>query len=190
MAESVELARIRREAFLRALRRAGQNPSVAIVTVALLAQELGLHVAQLGFVTQPLVSEGLITVQGGSDSGAVAFTEKGMSEALEVIKRRSPSRAKTKILCIDTEPETVQRVKDAGYTVFNVSMGYRTGKRAFPFPAPNEVDLIVCDLKRPAYFDSTKWGPSSNNNSKCTIVRRHHSAPEIRPDDRITMRRL
>jgi predicted transcriptional regulator len=134
MAESVELARIRREAFLRALHRAAQNPSVKIATVASLAQELSLHVAQLGFVMQPLVSEGLITVQGGSDSGAVEFTEKGMSEANEVINRHSPSRAKIKILCIDTEPETVQRVKDAGYTVFNVSMGYRTGKKRLSIP--------------------------------------------------------
>src|SRR2546426_900606 len=126
MAEYVELARIRREAFLRALHRAAQNPSVTVVTLALLAQELSLHVAQLGFVMHPLVSEGLITVEGGSDSGAVAFTEKGMSEANEIIKRRSPSRARTKILCIDTEPEIAQRMKDAGYAVFDVSMGFRT----------------------------------------------------------------
>src|SRR5271157_4150691 len=103
MVESLDLARIRREAFLRALHRAAQNPSVTVVTAASLAQELSLHVAQLGFVTQPLVSDGLITVQGVSDSGAVAFTEKGMSEANEIINRHSPSRIRTKLLCIDTE---------------------------------------------------------------------------------------
>jgi TIR domain len=171
MAESADLAIIRREAFLRALHRAAQNPSVTVVTVTLLAEELSLHIAQLGFVIQPLVAEGLMTVQGGLDSGAVAFTEKGLSEANEIINRRSPSRARIKILCIDTEPEIAKRMKDVGYTVFDVSMGYRTGKRGFPSPAPNEVDLIVCDLRRPACFDSTDWGPGRSNSSfKCKII--------------------
>src|SRR5271165_3622943 len=171
MAESADLAIIRREALLRALHRAAQNPSVTVVTVTLLAQELSLHVAQLGFVIQPLVAEGLITVQGGLVPGAVAFTEKGLSEANEIINRRSPSRARTKIVCIDSEPEIVQRMKDAGYSVFDVSMGFRTGKRGFSFPAPNEADLIVCDLRRPACFDSTDWGPGrSNDNFNCKII--------------------
>ncbi len=170
MAESVELAHIRREAFLRALHRAAQKQSVTILTTPSLSQELSLHLPQLGFLIRDLVSEGLVTLQGGLDSGAVVFTEKGLAEANEVINRRSPSRAKTRILCIDTELETLERLKDAGYTVSNVSMGYRTGKRDFPFPAPNEVDLVVCDLKHPACFDRTKWGPGFNNNFKCTVV--------------------
>ena len=80
------------------------------------------------------------------------------------------ARAKTKILCIDTEPEVSARLKEAGYTVFDVSMGYRTGKRGFHFPAPHEVNLIICDLLRPACFDRAKWGPGANDNFRCTIL--------------------
>jgi hypothetical protein len=171
IAERDDLSRIRREAFLRALLRAARDPSVTIVTVASLAQALSLPIGLLRFVVDPLVSEGLITTEGGLDSGSVVFTEKGMVEANEVVNRRIPSRTKTKILCVDTEPETTQGLKDAGYTVFEVSMGYRTGKRAFPFPAPNEVHLILCDLRRPACFDSRDWGPTGgNDNFRCRVV--------------------
>jgi predicted nucleotide-binding protein len=171
MAESVDLATIRREAFLRALHRAAQDPSVTIVTVALLGQALALPLGLLRFVIDPLVSEGLIRIEGGLDSGSVLFTEKGIFEANKVVNRRSPLRAAIKILCVDTEPETVQRLKDAGYAIFEVSMGYRTGKRNFPFPPPNEMNFIACDLRRPACFDSRDWGPSGNNdNFRCRVV--------------------
>jgi len=122
-------------------------------------------------VIDTLVSDGLITIEGGLDSGSVLLTEKGILEINEVVNRRQPSRTKTKILCVDTEPETGQRLKDAGYAVFEVSMGYRTGKRNFSFPPPNEMNLIVCDLKRPACFDAQDWGPSgSNDNYRCRII--------------------
>jgi hypothetical protein len=171
MAESVDLAKIRNKALLRALRRAVENPSVTVVTVASLAEELSLHPAQLNFVMQPLISGGLITVKGELDSGAVAFTERGMAYASDVIDRASLRVRRTRVLCIDTEPAIVQRMKEAHYVVFDVSMGFRTGKRAFSFPAPNEVDLIVCDLRRPACFDSTDWGPGrSNDNFRCKII--------------------
>lgn len=50
-------------------------------------------------------------------------------------------------------------------------MGYRTGKLGFHFPAPHEVDLIICDLKRPACFDRKNWGPNGgNDNFRCKII--------------------
>jgi diguanylate cyclase (GGDEF)-like protein len=171
MAESVDLGKIRRDAFLRALHRAAQDPSVAIVTVSSLSQTLSLPLGLLRFVIDPLVSEGLITTQGAPDSGSVVFTEKGMLEANEVINRKPLPKARVKILCIDTEPETASRLKDAGHSVFEASMGYRTGKRDFPFPPPNEMNLIVCDLRHPACFDSRDWGPSgSNDNFRCRVL--------------------
>jgi hypothetical protein len=172
MAEPADLATIRRHAFLRALHRTAKHTSATVVPVLSLVQALSLPIGLLRFVIDPLVSEGVITIEGGLDSGTVLLTEKGILEVNGVVNRHQPSRTKTKILCVDTEPETGQRLKDAGYAVFEVSMGYRTGKRNFSFPPPNEMNLIVCDLKRPACFDAKDWGPSgSNDNYRCRIIR-------------------
>ncbi len=166
---SDELKTIRREAFLRVLCKATNGEEGKAVPLASLAQDVSLNVHLLGFLVRPLVSEGLVTVQGASASESVALTKQGASEANGLLNKR-PSHPKTKILCIDTEPEITQRLKETGFTVFNVSMGYRTGQRAFSFPAPNEVNLIVCDLRRPACFDSRDWGPGKNSNFGCKIV--------------------
>ena len=75
-----------------------------------------------------------------------------------------------RVLCIDCEPETVAGIKAAGYGAVSVELGYRTGKRNFVAP-PHEFDLMVCDLKKPACFDSKDWGPHGrNDNFRCTIV--------------------
>jgi predicted nucleotide-binding protein len=60
-------------------------------------------------------------------------------------------------------------VQAANHVVSSVQLGYRTGRRSFPV-APHEYDLMVCDLKKPACFDLTRWGPGGNNNQHCTIV--------------------
>ena len=62
------------------------------------------------------------------------------------------------VLAIDSEPETLETIVAAGHTVHPAEMGYRTAKRRF-IVAPHEVDLILCDLKKPACYDSTFWGP-------------------------------
>jgi hypothetical protein len=73
------------------------------------------------------------------------------------------------VLCLDTEPETLQQLK-ASHNVLGVPFGYRDGVR-YLHRAPQDFDLIVCDLRRPACFDRTKWGPyGGNDNYKCAIV--------------------
>lgn len=75
-----------------------------------------------------------------------------------------------RVLCIDCEPETVAGLKGAGHSAVSVELGYRTGKRNFVAP-PHEYDLMVCDLKKPACFDSTDWGPyGKNDNTRCELV--------------------
>jgi hypothetical protein len=75
-----------------------------------------------------------------------------------------------RVLCIDCEPEMVTAIKGKGHSVASVELGYRTGKRNFLSP-PHECDLIVCDLKKPACFDSTDWGPGGrNDNYRCALV--------------------
>ena len=72
------------------------------------------------------------------------------------------------ILCIDTEPETVQTIEAEGHVVTQGEFGFRTGRRNMPHP-PHEYDLIICDLRQPACFDRTHWGPGKNDNYQCTI---------------------
>jgi predicted nucleotide-binding protein len=74
-----------------------------------------------------------------------------------------------RVLCIDCEPETVSAIEGAGHSPATVELGYRTGKRNF-FVPPHECDLIVCDLKKPACFDCTDWGPGRNDNFHCVLV--------------------
>lgn len=74
----------------------------------------------------------------------------------------------THLLCIDTEPETVQSLREAGHDVTTGELGYRTGRPLLESP-PHEYDLLVCDLKRPACFDATHWGPGKNDNFHCRI---------------------
>jgi hypothetical protein len=74
-----------------------------------------------------------------------------------------------RVLCIDCEPETVGGIK-SGHSAVSVELGYRTGKRHFIVP-PHEYDLIVCDIKKPACFDITDWGPGRRNgNHRCALV--------------------
>lgn len=87
------------------------------------------------------------------------------------LKGASRSATGKRVLCIDTEPETVKWLKLAGHRVSDVQMGYKTGTRSFVSPAPHEVDVIVCDLKRPACFDAFDWGPGSgNDNFRCKVI--------------------
>src|SRR6202049_2287571 len=75
-----------------------------------------------------------------------------------------------RVLCVDTEPETVRHLSDAGLEVEPAEVGYRTGRRRIS-NAPHEYDLIVCDLKQPACYDGSSWGPQGeNDNYKCRIV--------------------
>jgi predicted nucleotide-binding protein len=106
------------------------------------------------------------------------LTSPGLAAAHSLLEDRS--RLKTRILCIDMEPEVIDRLKTSGYAVHDVSMGYRTGKRSFAFPPPNEVDLIVCDLRRPGCFDVSDWGPQgANNNFDCRLLPYEQADPSF-----------
>jgi len=72
------------------------------------------------------------------------------------------------VLCLDTEPETVQTLRAAGHIVETGEIGYRTGRPIIMTP-PHEFDLLISDLRRPACFDATHWGPGGNDNFKCKI---------------------
>jgi hypothetical protein len=158
-----------RDACLRALYKAASGKPNTLTREAKLAKDLDVPQPLLGFLLRRLAHEGLITIQVRAEGSMIELTQAGLVAGLALMEDRS--RPKTKILCIDTEPEVVQGLEAAGYVVHDVSMGYRTGKRDFAFPAPNEVDLMVCDLRRPACFDTTDWGPSgSNNNFQCRTV--------------------
>lgn len=74
-----------------------------------------------------------------------------------------------RILCIDCEPETVAGLKGSGLIAVAAELGYRSGKRRFGTP-PHEYDLMVCDLRKPACFDSQDWGPGRNDNFHCKLV--------------------
>jgi hypothetical protein len=74
------------------------------------------------------------------------------------------------ILCLDTEQRTVAALQAAGHSVLSAPFGYRTGMRYLHRP-PQELDLVVCDMRRAACFDVRRWGPyGGNDNYKCTIV--------------------
>lgn len=75
----------------------------------------------------------------------------------------------TRILCIDTAPATGEALVAAGHEVFAGTLGYTDGQPRLAMP-PHEVDLILCDLRKPACFDSDWWGPGRNDNFQCTIV--------------------
>lgn len=72
------------------------------------------------------------------------------------------------ILCIDTEPETIKTIEAAGHTVAQGDIGFRTGRPNLSHP-PHEHDVLICDLRRPACFDVTYWGPGKNDNFRCKI---------------------
>ena len=72
------------------------------------------------------------------------------------------------VLCIDTEPKTAQAIADAGHDVEIGDLGFRTGRPLLRHP-PHEFDLLVCDLRKPACFDKTFWGPGKNDNYRCKI---------------------
>ena len=72
------------------------------------------------------------------------------------------------ILCVDTEPETIEIIKASGYSVEHGDIGFRSGHPNLPYP-PHEFDLIICDLRQPACYDATYWGPGKNSNIKCKI---------------------
>lgn len=84
-----------------------------------------------------------------------------------------------RILCIDTEPETIRALRDFGHTVESGDIGYRTGAPRLSIP-PHEFDLIACDLRKPACFDRLKWGEGRNDNYRAIIE------PEVR-DEQIRM---
>jgi hypothetical protein len=81
----------------------------------------------------------------------------------------STSFGMTRILCLDTDDATVEGLRHAGYEVEAGSLGYQTGVRNQPFP-PHEFDVVIHDLKKPACYDSTDWGPGGNDNRFCKIV--------------------
>ena len=74
-----------------------------------------------------------------------------------------------RILCIDTDPAAAEALRAAGHAVFAGSLGYTDGRPRLATP-PHEVDIIVCDLRMPACFDTNEWGPGRNDNFQCTIV--------------------
>jgi hypothetical protein len=75
----------------------------------------------------------------------------------------------TSVLCLDTEPATIEAIRAKGHSVAVGNLGYRTGMFEQPHP-PHEFEAIICDLKKPACFDGTHWGPGANNNTQCKIV--------------------
>jgi hypothetical protein len=72
------------------------------------------------------------------------------------------------VISIDTEPETVEALRAEGHAVEMGEIGYRTGQQLLVAP-PHESDLLICDLRRPACFDATNWGPGRNDNFRCKI---------------------
>lgn len=74
------------------------------------------------------------------------------------------------IICIDTEPETIKAIEATGHTVDHGEIGFRTGRPNLSHP-PHEYDLLICDLRRPACYDVTYWGPGKNDNYHCQIER-------------------
>ena len=73
------------------------------------------------------------------------------------------------VISIDTEPETVNALRAEGHTVDLGDFGYRTGRQNL-FAPPHESDLLICDLRRPACFNATNWGPNGlNDNFRCKI---------------------
>src|ERR1700693_3291378 len=84
------------------------------------------------------------------------------------------------ILCLDTEPETLWALKGAGHNVLSASFGYADGFR-YLHRAPQDFDLIVNDLRHPACYDKTKWGPyGGNDNYKCAIIPQEQLTWEVR----------
>jgi hypothetical protein len=73
------------------------------------------------------------------------------------------------VLCLDTEPQTIEEIRSGGNTVAVGNLGYRTGTLDQPHP-PHEFEAVVFDLKNPACFDARNWGPGGNDNFHCTIV--------------------
>jgi hypothetical protein len=72
------------------------------------------------------------------------------------------------VLCIDTDPETTRIIAVAGHVVVQGDIGYRTGRPNLLHP-PHEYDVLICDLRHPACFDVTYWGPGKNDNFHCKI---------------------
>src|SRR2546425_434433 len=75
------------------------------------------------------------------------------------------------ILCIDTDPAMAEALRAAGQSVSVGSLGFTDGRPRLATP-PHEVDLIICDLREPACFDSNDWGPGRNDNYHCIIIRK------------------
>jgi hypothetical protein len=74
------------------------------------------------------------------------------------------------VLCLDTEQDTVSSLIAAGNHVVSASFGYANGYRSLE-DAPQDFDLVVCDLRVPARFDMYRWGPfDGNDNYRCTII--------------------
>ena len=73
------------------------------------------------------------------------------------------------VLCLDTEPQTIEALRSGGNTVAVGNLGYRTGIFSQPHP-PHEFEAIICDLTKPACYDSRAWGPGQNDNFHCEIV--------------------
>ena len=169
MSESLELDAMRRDDCLRALYKAAFGKPNTLARDSWLTGQLDLPLPLLGFVICRLQDEGLVNVQTRVEGSMIELTSPGLAAAHAFLEDRS--RLKTRILCIDTEPEVIDRLKTSGYSVHDVSMGYRTGKRSFAFPPPNEVDLIVCYLRRPGCFDVSDWKPlGANNNFDCRLL--------------------
>jgi len=74
-----------------------------------------------------------------------------------------------RILCIDTEANTAEALMAAGHEVFAGTLGYTDGHPRLAMP-PHEADMLVCDLRTPACFDSNWWGPGRNDNYHCQVV--------------------
>lgn len=82
------------------------------------------------------------------------------------------------ILCLDTDPRTVAALKSASHNVAAVQFGYGTGVR-YLGTAPQDFDLIVCDLRTPARFDRDAWA-RGNDNYKCHVVPQNEVTEEKR----------
>jgi hypothetical protein len=80
------------------------------------------------------------------------------------------------VLCIDTEPETIGTIEEAGHAVAHGDVGFRSGRPNLPYP-PHEFDIVLCDLRRPACFDVTYWGPGKNDNYHCRIEKEITDVP-------------
>ena len=79
----------------------------------------------------------------------------------------------TTVYCIDAEDDFCYGLQHNGLAVIRGSLGYRYAQalvRNIAHP-PHECDVIVYNLRDPACYDASSWGPGLNDNYHCEVVK-------------------